>query len=70
MQLLNTKRGRTRRSDVKELQPANKYTVHCSQGWGNQQGRTGCTDAHEIAMSGFIDDAHEVAMWEPCFLRG
>lgn len=38
------------KSEVKELQPANKYTVHCSQGWGNQQGRTGCTDAHEVAM--------------------
>lgn len=29
------------KSEVKELQPANKYTVHCSQGWGNQQGRLG-----------------------------
>lgn len=54
------------KSEVKELQPASKYTVHCSQGWGNQQGRTRCTDAHvEVAISGSTDDAHEVAMWGP-----
>lgn len=32
---------------------------------GTSREGAGCIDAHEVAISGSTDDAHEVAMWGP-----